>query len=126
MGLVLIIEDDHDIRVTLRSALEAEGFSVFSATNGAEGYRLLQSITSPVVVILDQNMPLSSGDDFMRLRNKDARTANIPIIALSAVDDRVSSLGAVAYLRKPVDLHRLVGLVRKYSPSSFWGTAHAV
>jgi DNA-binding response OmpR family regulator len=120
MSMVLIIEDDHETRVSIRGVLEEEGFTVFSATNGAQGYALLQQLRGPVVVVLDQNMPLSSGEEFLHLKRKDKHLANVPVIVISAVGNRVAALGADEYLRKPFDLAKLVQVVRRYSPASFW------
>lgn len=112
-GTVLIIEDDHETRVALRSVIEGEGFTVLSEANGAHGFHRLRHIAPPVLVVLDQNMPLSTGDDFMRLKREDKRLADVPVIVISAVENRVGDFGVSAFLRKPFDTALLVRLVRR-------------
>jgi DNA-binding response OmpR family regulator len=120
MTTVLVIEDDHDTRVTLREVLEAEGFTVLSAANGSEGYNILDKLQSPVVVLLDQNMPLSNGDDFMNSKRRNKRLENVPVIVLSAVNDRLSQLGATEYLKKPIRYSLLTRTIRKHAPANHW------
>jgi CheY-like chemotaxis protein len=58
---VLIAEDDADIRLALYEALDEEGYRVWEVTNGRQALRLLRSTSSPLVVILDYQMPLLDG-----------------------------------------------------------------
>jgi two-component system chemotaxis sensor kinase CheA len=119
MPTVLIVEDDHDTRVALRDVLEAEGFTVLSAANGRDGFEILEKLQIPVVVLLDQNMSVASGDDFMHRMRANERLANVPVIAVSAVGDRLRRLGAVAFVKKPLNFPKLVELIRNYIPNSF-------
>lgn len=116
MQTILVIEDDHDIRVCLRQALEADGYYVFSAANGIDGLAMLQRIKPPDAIILDQNMPLMSGDAFLQIKQNDKALAPIPVIMVSAVADRSTPLGAVEFLRKPVDLNRLLEAIKRHCP----------
>lgn len=126
MPTVLVIEDDHDTRVALRDTLEAEGFTILSAANGKDGFRILEKIQGPVVVLLDQNMPLYNGDDFLALKRREKRLENVPVITVSAVADRSTRLGAVEYVHKPIDFASLVNTIRKHGPLEFWKTKTAV
>jgi CheY-like chemotaxis protein len=120
MSTVLVIEDDHDTRVALREMLEAEGFTVLSAANGLDGYNVLRQTQSPVVVVLDQNMPVASGEDFLKQKRGDQRLRNVPVIVTSAQENRVSYLGVNAYLQKPYEFSCLVDSIRKLGPAHYW------
>jgi DNA-binding NtrC family response regulator len=115
---VLVIEDDHDIRVSLRETLESEGFYVFSAANGIDGMATLKRIKRPDVIILDQNMPLMNGDQFLEIKSKDPDIASIPVIVMSAVPCRVAHLDVKDFVSKPVDLDRLLRAIRKLCTES--------
>jgi DNA-binding response OmpR family regulator len=110
---VLIIEDDHDSRVELRNVLEGEGFLIYTAADGQAGIDLLARI-SPCVIVLDQNLPIMSGDDFLKIKMQNKKFASIPVIVISAVENRVTRLGANEYFRKPFDLNRLIAAIRKH------------
>jgi CheY-like chemotaxis protein len=111
---IVLIEDDHDIRVSLGEALEGEGYSVHSAANGIEGIALLKRIKPPSLILLDQNMPLMSGEELLKLKAIDQDLAPIPVVVISAVADRTRLLGAVDFLAKPVDLEVLLRTVERY------------
>jgi CheY-like chemotaxis protein len=107
---VLVVDDDPDIRLTLRQVLRDEGFTVLEAKNGLEA---LESVAedNPDVVLLDLMMPLVNGWDVLKtLRN--ARK-DLPVIILSAVplegDDGVD--GIVDYVVKPISWARLLHLI---------------
>lgn len=109
---VLIIEDDHDIRVGLREALEHEGFIVYTAADGRAGLSLLARIAIPCVILLDQAMPIMNGEEFMENMNRDKTLSGIPVIVLSANND-------------PPDSPRRQGLFQqavRYKPRNCGGT----
>ncbi len=62
---VLVIESEHGLRVLIRRALEDAGYFVASTTNGAEGLALLDKITVPSVILLDANIPMLNGEQFL-------------------------------------------------------------
>lgn len=123
MPTVLIIEDDHETRVALRELLEGEGFLVLTATNGFEGYSKLQSLSGPAVVVLDQNLPLANGDEFLELKEGNRRLRDVPVIVVSAVSDRLSDRGIVKFLPKPIDAVLLVDSIREQFPAAAWATS---
>ena len=114
MHSILVVEDDHAIRVTLRAALESMGWLVFTAANGIDGIMILKRINLPCIILLDQMMPLMDGEGFLKIKNNDKELAPIPVIVLSAVSDRITHLGAVGFLKKLVDLDLLFESIRKY------------
>lgn len=111
MRKVLIVEDDHDTRVALREALEEQGFCVITAANGADGFRIFSSLEGQLVVVLDQNIPLMSGDEFLFRRLNSPRLLAVPVVVMSAVSDRSLKLGANAFLSKPLNIDALVQII---------------
>jgi DNA-binding response OmpR family regulator len=117
MNRVLIIEDDRDIGLSLRYALEKEGdFTVSVAHDGESGLREATRL-SPDLVLLDLNLPGMDGLSVCTALRKHKNTSTLPIIMLTArVDetDKVSGLaqGADDYVTKPFSIKEVVARVR--------------
>jgi DNA-binding response OmpR family regulator len=112
--LVVIIEDDAAILRGLTFNLEAEGYMVRSATDGASGLSILES-EDPEVLILDLMLPEVSGYEICRKLRDEGR--DIPILMLTARGeeaDRVLGLdlGADDYVTKPFSIRELLARVR--------------
>jgi two-component system, OmpR family, response regulator MprA len=110
---LLVVDDDPDVRDSLRRALGYAGYAVTTAANGADA---LSSVSrSPVdLIILDVLMPMLDGFDTCRaLRERGNATPVIVLTARDAVDDRVTGLeaGADDYLVKPFALRELLARV---------------
>ena len=117
MTRILVIEDDPDIALSLRLKLERDGgYQVDTATDGAEGMR--RAIDHPPdLVLLDVNLPGMDGFEVCRKLRRDAATAAVPIIMLTArIDeaDRVAGLefGADDYITKPFSPKEALARVR--------------
>ena len=114
MTRILVVDDEPDLLGFVRSALEAEGFHVTTATDGTEGLRL--ALTSkPDLVILDLLMPGLDGQAVLTALLTHDRSYRI--LVLSATEDRqlrVSCLeqGAVDFLAKPFVVRELIARVR--------------
>jgi DNA-binding response OmpR family regulator len=111
-GLVLVIDDDDDIRGLLRSLLERAGFRVNEAADGREGLRSLYA-GPPDLVILDVAMPALDGwGTLERIRD----LTDVPVLMLTARDaelERVRGLkgGADDYVVKPFGRQELVARI---------------
>jgi DNA-binding response OmpR family regulator len=119
---VLIIEDEPAIVTGLRDALEHNGFSVISATDGQTGLDSALS-KSPDLIILDLMLPKKDGMDVCReLRSRNVWTPIIMLTARSGEPDRVAGLelGADDYVTKPFSIRELIarvkGLLRRGAP----------
>ena len=115
--LVLVVEDHADLRDMLTVLLEGEGFSVATATNGAEALQRLEA-RRPSVILLDLMMPVMSGDEFRTRQLADPRYSDVPVICMTADHDgraRADRLHAQAYFQKPLDFDRLLGAVRAHA-----------
>ena len=105
---VLVVDDDPFVRAMLSAFLEQEGYRVQTAANGAEALDcVLQE--QPTLVLLDMNMPIMDGWDFVR--ELKSREFQIPIIVMTPARDArecAQEVGATAYVSKPVSLPALI------------------
>jgi CheY-like chemotaxis protein/signal transduction histidine kinase/CHASE3 domain sensor protein len=123
---VLIVEDDVRNVFALSSVLEPKGITVIIARNGREALDVLarssrEAATSIDLVLMDIMMPEMDGLTAMREIRKRGEWKNLPIIALTAkamADDHDKSLAAGAndYIAKPLDVEKLLSLVRVWMP----------
>ena len=111
---VLVVDDDLDIRETLRDILEAEGFPVICAADGSEALSMLANEPRPRLIVLDLMMPVMSGWEFLAVIRDDAALAGIPVAVISASGGRTAPLGATCFLRKPIELSTLLSLVEEH------------
>ena len=120
MMLILLVEDEPDLRDSLGAFLRAAGHAVVTAANGREAHNwLLHSGTRPDVILLDLIMPIMDGWHFRWQQVQDARLAQIPVVILSGeadVHEAASSLGAAGYFAKPFDPVRLLGALQNAYP----------
>ena len=112
---VLVVDDNPDILILLRTNLRATGFEPVEAANGEVALEKIES-EHPDAVLLDLMMPVMDGWTVLEeLQGRDFRP---PVIVLSAADasanvERAKGLGVAAYVTKPFDVMALVGLVRE-------------
>ena len=105
---VLIVEDDRDLRDMLATLLDLEGFETIAAPNGEVALGLLDPWVDAIV--LDLMMPVMDGWEFRRRQMSHPRTADIPVIVVSAVhaERHGGSVSCAAHLAKPIDFDRLI------------------
>ncbi len=112
---VLIVEDDHTSTVVASTMLNQRGYDVICAKNGRDGLEIAQSARVDLI-ILDLNLPLFSGQQFLNARAQCEVMKHIPCIVTSAhvqynyIDD-AKKLGANYYFTKPLDWHHLINRV---------------
>lgn len=122
LGIVLIVDDDPDTRQMLASLLSLEGLQGVIAEDGLEALHVLRTVRHrapdrPCLVLLDLKMPRLGGNEFRRAQLKDPTVAGVPIVVMSGADDiepRARALGAVATVRKPIDVDALLAVVKRY------------
>ena len=110
---ILIAEDHVDSREAMRELLEAFGFEVVEAGNGQQAVTAA-SEHHPRLILMDVMMPEMDGFQAIREIRKQPDTSDTPIIALTAMDgarELALHAGANDFVRKPVDIRRLIGLV---------------
>lgn len=109
--MILVIEDDSDLRRMYRLTLAFDGFQVEEAVDGIDALRVLEQI-SPDLVLLDLELPKLSGLSVQQEIAAHAATRHIPIVIVTALDIDLSSINVACVLRKPVTPERLVTTVR--------------
>jgi CheY-like chemotaxis protein len=105
MTRILVIDDEPAIADVLRMLFEFRGHDVFVANDGSRGYATAQR-QAPDVIVLDLMMPVMDGFTTLEALRGDERTADIPVVILSAlssgeVKQRLHSMGVRAILQKP-------------------------
>jgi CheY-like chemotaxis protein len=113
--VLLLVEDNDEVREALGVLFEMEGHEVARAQDGWDALAQLQAGLRPSLIILDLAMPGMNGVEFRRHQRADPALAHIPFIVFSGGSDEllqeVRGMGALACLRKPFDLGHLLGLV---------------
>ncbi len=124
MSRIIVIEDDLAILRGLRDNLEYESYEVYTATDGEQGYRLIQK-HHPHLIVLDLMIPRMSGYELCRkVRSEGIATPILMLTARSEEADRVRGfdLGADDYVTKPFSvpelLARIRAILRRVKPST--------
>jgi CheY-like chemotaxis protein/signal transduction histidine kinase len=114
-GIVLVIDDDLEVRTVLQKYLSKLGYQVELADNGEEGLRLAKKIF-PDVITLDVMMPKMDGWEVLSYLKADPELDHIPVIVLSMIEDKSVgySLGASDYLIKPITREQISKILQKY------------
>ena len=115
-GYILVVDDEPAICEMISTSLELAGFKVKLSANGALAHQMIVN-DRPDLVLLDWMMPMMSGIELTKKLKRDDRTADIPVILLTArgdEDDRISGLdaGADDYVVKPFSPRELVARIR--------------
>jgi len=110
---LLIVEDDEGARTALGDIFDFEGYPVAMCSNGAEALDYLRTRPLPFLIILDLQMPVMNGWEFHDECRKDAHLATVPIVVITAFQSP-GNLDVDAVMQKPIDIARLLDLVRCY------------
>ncbi len=114
---VLIADDDPAILRLVKTLVEKEGYTVETARDGKEAYKLLQSGEPFAAAIFDVIMPYIQGTELVRYMQSEKRLMKIPVIIMTAEQNpRLSSdsftAGAVAFLPKPFTTSQMQTMLR--------------
>ena len=109
---ILVVDDSTTNVVLLEAILDEKGYQIETALNAKEAYNIIDKQT-PDLILLDLLMPKISGFDFLQEIRKKNTTLNTPVIVVSALTDeenieKIMSMGAVDFVKKPIDLQYLV------------------
>ncbi len=116
--VVLVVEDDPDIREVLQEMLDSGGHQVLTASNGREALDVLDRVASPCLVLLDLMMPVMSGFAFLEELQRRPDKARVSVLLISAnaqVEQAARGKGVVGFVRKPFDLDDVLALVDRHA-----------
>ena len=118
--IVLVVDDDRDIRDSLVEMLEDQGYLALAAANGVEALEVMRTSTElPCVILLDLMMPMMDGWEFREAQLKNPAWTEIPVIVISAYTDVGTQARALAaeHLSKPLAVRPLLEAVRRHCRS---------
>ena len=118
MRKILIVDDEPYILNILDFSLDAEGYRVLQASDGEEALRLAQEQT-PDLIVMDVMMPRQDGFETCKRLKEDVRTADIPVVLLTARNSREDrsrgeAVKADGYITKPFSPQRLLDTVQEF------------
>ena len=121
--VVLVVEDDAELRAMYREALSAiGGYAVVAVEDGWDALAVIEG-ESPAAVVLDLGLPRVRGQDVYAELRTNVATRSIPIIVVTGDARGIDPAEVDCILTKPVDIDRLVQSVRdclgRAAPSSF-------
>lgn len=116
---IFVVDDDQDIRDTVRFLLEDAGYAVEEAANGEEALATLRMSTHPMIVLLDYTMPYMDGLDVLRALDAEPemarRHAYLLVSARNALStpdlDALRERLSVDIVRKPFEIDALLGAI---------------
>lgn len=122
LSMILVVDDDPDIRSLVRLILETAGHVVVEAAHGKAALDIIRPNLAPDIVITDLTMPVLSGAELIERLHSEQVTAAIPIVVVSASSDaeRIfqGSCPVQAVIRKPFDVHALVDCIERVAAGS--------
>jgi len=86
-GLILVVEDNTDIREAVCLFLEDSGFRTAPVSNGREAIDWLHSQEAPGLILLDLTMPVMDGYQFLRVKEADPLLLDLPVVVMTALQD---------------------------------------
>lgn len=113
-AVVLIVDDDRDVREGITALLGKRGYTTAQAEDGQAALDQLRAGLRPSLILLDLQMPIMDGETFCDECARDPALASIPIVILSsdtAAAVRLAATRARAYLSKPVPIDRLLAMI---------------
>lgn len=107
---VLIVDDQEDVRESLRDVVEMVGCSALMAENGKQALSLLAN-HRPCLVVMDLLMPVMSGAELLQTMRHDPALATLPVIMSTSAPEQAPK--DVALLPKPIDINVLCAWMRR-------------
>jgi CheY-like chemotaxis protein len=108
---ILIIDDDPVVVKYLEAVFSDNGYATCSASSTMEGLAVVK-MEKPDLITLDLQMPGEWGPRFYRKLRQDPELRETPVIVISGIDGDHAIKDAIAYVRKPFDPEKLVGIVK--------------
>ena len=117
MALLVVAEDDADIRAVMRRVFRRDGHTVIEAENGAVALEEVMAQPTVDAVVTDLDMPVMSGSDLCKAIRTSQSSANLPVIIVSGSllpgEQVTDDAEATAFLRKPFQPAELQACLRE-------------
>jgi two-component system chemotaxis response regulator CheY len=118
-GKIMVVDDEEDVRETIKLQLEAENYNVIEAENGEEAIKLLRSednLMNCGLILCDIRMPKVNGIEYIDYLKEQA--PGIPVVVITGYPDTELAVGLMNkgvkdYLVKPVESEKLMKVVNK-------------
>ncbi len=125
--VIMVVDDDPHVTAIVEIYLGRLGYRHYTVHSGMVAMAKAVKI-QPACILLDLAMPEFDGFTFLRLRKKMHEVRDIPVVVLSANQDRddvrkAIDLGAVGYVTKPVEFDKLAGRLERIVPSPYFQKA---
>ena len=118
---ILVVEDNDMNMQLVEFLLEEGGYAIVKATSGEEALAITQNgpDSTPDLILMDIHLPGMDGLSVVRAMKENARTARIPILALTAHamrgdKDRFLEAGCDGYISKPIDVKTFLSSIERY------------
>ena len=113
---ILAVDDESDVLLIVKTALQAEGYNVVTAPDGPDALKTAQE-EKPDLILLDVMMPEMDGFEVLNKLRDDDVTCQIPVIMLTGLTERERKRSAIErgtkyYITKPFDFQDLLSKVR--------------
>ena len=120
--VILIVDDEQEVRSVIRSRLQASGYTTIEAADGRQGVELVKT-RKPDLVLMDIRMPVMDGYAALHIIKADETTRNIPVVMLTAVvnelhEKATKGIGADGYVTKPFTPEKLLDAIGQFLPTS--------
>jgi twitching motility two-component system response regulator PilH len=109
--LLLVVEDDDDLRSVLAGILAVSGYHVEAARDGAVAWQRMQHEPQPSAVLLDLSMPRVDGQTLRRRMLESEHTKSIPVIVCTG-SSQTPVVPEATILKKPVDIEELLSAIK--------------
>jgi len=120
VATVLIVEDDVDIRETVRELLEDEGYHVLVAENGERALEALERPKPgdrPCLILVDLLMPVMDGRALIEALHQRRDLSQIPVIVMSALGSLGGLPPGTRVLRKPLAVDNFLAAIEEHCPA---------
>ncbi|MBC7933366.1 MAG: response regulator [Rubrivivax sp.] len=120
LPVVLVAEDNADVRLMMKTLLGMKGYRVVEAGDGQEAVNVAQ-LEQPDIILMDLQLPQMDGFDVARFVRQDERLRDTPIVVVSGHDPAMHTgpalaAGCNAYVQKPIDFDSLGELIVSLLP----------
>lgn len=115
--LILVVDDDRDIREAITDTLVDSGYRAAACADGESALEYLRRSPAPGLILLDWNMIPMNGLEFMKHFSSEPAWAAIPVALVTAdskAEEKAQLAAFAGYLRKPMKLRDLLGLIERH------------